>query len=625
MIDRSILFVGPLPPPVHGFSEINRRMLARLQSSSAVEVFDVSPRGGGLVHLLRLFFKFFGAAVRGRGGALYLPLSGGLRQFVDAFFAGVALLCGMRVFVHHHSFVYLDHQPFYARIVLRLLRNSVHVVLCERMGDLLNALYDIPKDKLRVISNAAFLNETLKYDGVSLRDGKLVLGFLSNITAAKGCFDYIDLVKAAVAQDLDVEGVMAGPVHAEIRQAFADAVGSTGCIRHIGPVYGEVKSHFLSQIDVLLFPTRYENEAEPVTIWEAMEAGVPVISLARGCISSMVDSEVGWVIEEPSRFVEEGLEKIRYLLGNDSALVAMKVAARAEFEKAKQHYTNNLDALLLEILGVGKMGQYLASRYLCPQPTALYGDNFSLQTIEKWYAEEESGYANLGYVDSETAYYPYHLFNELFGWSKIDKGLGDVLSFGGAFAAEFERVARNVRSIAVIEPAKKFWRDEAYGLKLNYVVPNIDGKLDFPDQSFDTITVFGVLHHIPNVSYVFSELARVLRPGGNILIREPIISMGDWSATRPGLTKNERGIPLHLFGMLATQNKLGLVSKVLVGFPPIQKMCAVLHLDYWQSTMILKLDLLLCKMFLPNYKYHRVSFLDRFSPSNVFLVFRKEY
>jgi glycosyltransferase involved in cell wall biosynthesis len=360
MISRSIFFVGPLPPPVHGFAEINRRMLARLlQQYANVEVFDVSPRKSSdlfarissWLRLLALFVKFTGMALRGKGGSLYLPLSGGFRQFVDACFAVVSLLCGMRVFVHHHSFAYLNHHPFYARIVLGLLRNTVHIVLCECMGKLLSAQYAIPKDKIRVISNAAFLNETQKYDGGSQRDGKLVLGFLSNITAAKGCFDFIDLVKAAASNGMSVEGLMAGPVQSEIKQDFTDAINYAGRVKHLGPVYGDEKHLFLSQIDVLVFPTRYVNEAEPVIIWEALEAGVPVISLSRGCISGMVASEVGWVIEEPSDFIEEGLEKIRYLLASDSALVEMKVAARLEFKKAKLQYAKNLDALLMEIVG----------------------------------------------------------------------------------------------------------------------------------------------------------------------------------------------------------------------------------------------------------------------------------
>lgn len=346
---RCILFLGPLPPPVHGFSEINRRMLARLQLSSLVQVFDVSPSDNGGLRLFKLFFKFVGSAANAKGGALYLPLSGGLRQLVDVCFAGISLLCGLRVFLHHHSFGYINHQPFYARLVLRLLRKSVHIVLCEQMGDLLCSQYSIPTENIRVISNAAFLNDANHPSRVADHKGKFVLGFLSNITAAKGCFDFIELVEAASANGLDVEGLMAGPVQAEIKEVFNQAIQNVACIKHVGAVYGEDKSQFFAEIDVLVFPTRYANEAEPVTIWEAMGAGVPVISLSRGCINGIVTNDAGWVIQNPDSFVEESLEKIRYLISNDVVLRAMKKAARAEFKTAKKRYSNHLDALVIEI------------------------------------------------------------------------------------------------------------------------------------------------------------------------------------------------------------------------------------------------------------------------------------
>ncbi len=264
------------------------------------------------------------------------------------------------------------------------------------------------------------------------------------------------------------------------------------------------------------------------------------------------------------------------------------------------------------------------SKFLCSNPNSIFGDNFSNEEIEKWYYEEENGYANLGYVDSETSYYPYHLMNERFGWSKIGHKLGEVLSLGGAYAAEFEKIACNITSITVVEPGKKFWRDEAYGLRLNYVVPNVDGHLDFDNQTFDTITAFGVLHHIPNVTYVFSELARVLKPGGNILLREPIISMGDWSVHRPGLTKNERSIPLSILGSLAEANDLIIANQEFMGFSPLIKLCKALHINFWSSRMLLNLDYLMCKLSLKNYKYHRETRLDRFAPSFTFIVLNKK-
>lgn len=45
--------------------------------------------------------------------------------------------------------------------------------------------------------------------------------------------------------------------------------------------------------------------------------------------------------------------------------------------------------------------------------------------------------------------------------------------------------------------------------------------LPFPDDSFDTIIFSDVLEHLPEPARIWAEMARVLRPGGKILLNVP--------------------------------------------------------------------------------------------------------
>ncbi len=115
---------------------------------------------------------------------------------------------------------------------------------------------------------------------------------------------------------------------------------------------------------------------------------------------------------------------------------------------------------------------------------------------------------------------------------------------------------RSIEQITILDPSEQFVVNEFKGKPIIYVKPTVEGKMEFPNNSFDVITSFGTLHHIPNVEFIIDEMARVLKPGGYLLIREPIISMGDWRNPRNGLTSRERGIPFELMKNYILKNKL---------------------------------------------------------------------
>ena len=67
-------------------------------------------------------------------------------------------------------------------------------------------------------------------------------------------------------------------------------------INYRGPVHGSNKKEFFNDIHIMLFPSRYKNEAQPLVVFEALSYGVPVICFNRGCIENMVDSTCGMLV-----------------------------------------------------------------------------------------------------------------------------------------------------------------------------------------------------------------------------------------------------------------------------------------------------------------------------------------
>ena len=57
-------------------------------------------------------------------------------------------------------------------------------------------------------------------------------------------------------------------------------------------------------------------------------------------------------------------------------------------------------------------------------------------------------------------------------------------------------------------------------LKVDFTVGDLT-KIDSADGTFDAVFIFGVLHHIPKWTEAVSQISRVLKLGGVLLVEEP--------------------------------------------------------------------------------------------------------
>jgi SAM-dependent methyltransferase len=87
-----------------------------------------------------------------------------------------------------------------------------------------------------------------------------------------------------------------------------------------------------------------------------------------------------------------------------------------------------------------------------------------------------------------------------------------VLDVGSADGPSVEWLkGRGVRTALDLDP-RGLRRGDVCGSAL---------ALPFADQSFDVVAAFDVIEHVPSEDAILSELARVLRPGGRLLVSVP--------------------------------------------------------------------------------------------------------
>lgn len=255
----------------------------------------------------------------------------------------------------------------------------------------------------------------------------------------------------------------------------------------------------------------------------------------------------------------------------------------------------------------------------------LYGDEFSPNEIEKWFDEEKNAYSDLVLNNKSSYSYSYHELNNKHGYSKLKReSYNNVLGLGSACGDEFKPIINKIKQITIVEPSAAFsGHNTLLDRPCKYIKPNIYGNMPFEDETFDLITCFGVMHHIPNISYVMNELNRVLCRDGEMLIREPVVSMGDWTVTRKGLTRNERGIPLNIFIEIIKTAGFTIKANVPCDFSLVSRVSNKFGVAAYNNSFLTSLDCFLSYIFRWNSHYHPKNIWHKFAPASRFFVLGK--
>jgi glycosyltransferase involved in cell wall biosynthesis len=339
---KTILMIGPFPPPAHGQSIATEALADGLEGLG----FSVVRRNTGRRGYDKLLQHIAAAAdiVRTRC-TTYISLNANKGMWLSAILAAWARLLGRSIMLHHHSYSHIKENAIAAKALVFLAGpTALHIVLGKRMSAALRFRY--PRvGRVMVLNNAGLITATAQPRD---RVGSAVrLGFLGNITMDKGIDAALVSALACMEQDHRFELVIAGPVHdEEAARSIAQAkTHPSSKIQTLGPVYGEQKKNFYETIDILLFPSRYRNEASPLTIYEAMGYGVPVIATPLGCIPDDIGAKGGFVTSEKEYSIE-AVPAIHRIAEN---INAASLSARSQYEDRVADYHAQVLALAAAI------------------------------------------------------------------------------------------------------------------------------------------------------------------------------------------------------------------------------------------------------------------------------------
>ena len=345
-----VYVVGRFPPPIDGQSLATERLAALLESDCDVHRFNTMPRQESLFllgavqtaattrHYLRqrpLLRQALGNA--SSAPVLWCSISPSVPGHFRDVVATAPALAGRAVcaVVHRGNF----HEVFargLTRISARRLARSIDLFVFLGRSLAAKAANWIPERKIRVVPNTidadseCTLEEVEKKQLARIGRTATKLLFLSNMVASKGYFDVLKAMGLLCARGHAVRATFAGRWNTEQdRKSFNDRVDILGlkdAVTHVGPITQRhaVKALHL-EADVLLLPTYYENEAQPLAVIEALAAATPVVVTRHGSLPEMVrDGKEATFVRR--RCAEDIASAVERLLPPDDWLAASQCA-----------------------------------------------------------------------------------------------------------------------------------------------------------------------------------------------------------------------------------------------------------------------------------------------------------
>lgn len=370
---RKILFITPLPPPVHGSSMVSQSIkesrvlngtfemdFVNLSTSRTME--EIDKRSWALyackaVRFIGAYAKTLWLLATHRYDLCYLAITcHGVGFLKDAPFVLLCKLFGRKVVIHQHNkgMAKDADRPIYRWLLPMVYRNTKVILLSWRLYADIQKV--VKREQVMICHNGIPDTNSTETSVERHNDIPHIL-FLSNLIVSKGVLVLLDALKILKEKGWKFICDFVGGETKELDgRRFAHEIetrGLDGIAVYHGRKYGKDKETFLRMADMLVFPTYYFNECFPLVILEAMMYGLPVISSDEGGIRDEVSDGINGFVVEPqdSTVLADTIgqlldgKEIRNRMGTEGRLIFQKRFTMKCFE-------NNIKRLLLNCIEV---------------------------------------------------------------------------------------------------------------------------------------------------------------------------------------------------------------------------------------------------------------------------------
>ncbi len=281
-----------------------------------------------------------------------------------------AKLLRCRITLHVHSGAYGDfykEQPNWIKnIISKTLKQADAIVV---LGNLLRSQFSFlseAEDKLYVVPNTLSLDSTINTvkEKILKPPKPIRLLFLSNLIESKGYLDCLEACnllhnkrKVPVRFDLCGKFIQCktNPARKTEQELIGDlkeqikSLGLSEVVSYHGVVTSYAKQRLLIESNILILPTYYAWEGQPICIIEALAYATPVIATNfRGIPEQVIDNYNGFLVTacKPNEIAD----RVEYMWNEPRKYYQMSLNARQHFDK---NFTRkaHIETLMPIILG----------------------------------------------------------------------------------------------------------------------------------------------------------------------------------------------------------------------------------------------------------------------------------
>lgn len=354
-----MLMICSFPPPTTGQSHVNAMLRGDFRGSIRPFAYqDIGPGAvAGIRYHLNRWRRVVSALARllvTRERKVFLSSEAGLGVVYLLLLFAVARARRRVTFLHHHVNSYIADPSSLHRLLMKLVgAGCTHILLSPRMAEAFRARFG-GDCRCVVLHNSVFVDEALRagHPDRRLDAAHFKAGFIGRLEQAKGFDDFLALIER-LQGDERLSFVVAGDA---VQTAYRDDLRRLST--ELGPrldlrgfVRDEAKVRFFADIDVLVFPSKYRNEASPMVCYEALAMGVPVLVTDVGAVRDIVDETSGEVFALGPGLIDAMADRLCGYAADPARLGCEQQAAVARFrhlERLGKEEWRRLHALVAE-------------------------------------------------------------------------------------------------------------------------------------------------------------------------------------------------------------------------------------------------------------------------------------